>query len=758
MEQLKDYDLFISRQVYYNPDNGFAVYRFLTETQLFDWQVATESFQKDWFTSDVKTMYEGTLSGNVGYLDIGVKYKVRATEAYVERYNTQQLKATSCVSIKPSTVEEQYTYLRSIISPTQAKQLLEVYPNIVEQIMTDNSFEPEYSKLKGIKHATFNKIKDKVINNYVLSEILIMLAPFNINNSTVQRLVKASGSASKLRDQLSYNPYLLTEYRGFGFASVDKIALQMNPKLIDSRFRLESFLKFYFTKIANDDGSCWISEEEFRNVVRANIPECKEEYNKLKEECIAGTEANDPTVLLRIKDNTVGLLKVYNMEKEIIERIHEIQDGISMVNYHPTLADCDDAIRLTNQQNGYSLTDMQCQSVRSLVTNNVNLIVGNAGTGKSSSIRAITNLYKDKTIVMCALSAKAAQRMREVTGLDAKTIHRTLGWNENGFSFNQDNKLDCDIVIIDEASMINVPLFLNLIRAIDKRTKLVIVYDNAQLPPIGMGNIASDLMNDKYLALHRLDKIHRQAQKSGILTDANAVRMGIFPIESFDDATTGELQDMHYYFFEEGDNQMTYTSICQKAIKLFKEALKDNDVNDVIIISPFRQNGINSTNTLNGILQDIVLPKAETVELLGRKFKRGAKIIQRKNNQAKDVVNGEIGYIDTFVYENGKVKEVIVRYDDNKYVKYSVLDTEQFDLAYALTVHSYQGSECKHVIICIDNSMMIMLDNCLLYTAITRAKQSCHIVAQPKAFIHCVTTNKAMARNTYSSVIIHDSK
>lgn len=579
-----------------------------------------------------------------------------------------------------------------------------------------------------------------------------MLEPFNINNGTVERLIKAAGSTLKLKEELTNNPYTLTEYQGFGFISVDKIVLAMKPELISSRFRLISFVKYYLSKRANDDGCTWITEEEFKNAVRANIPETKQEYKLLKQECIDGTANGDSNVLLHISDGRVGLKKVYDMEYELITRLHELQDYSTAEQFSPE--DCRAAVELTNKQNGYELTDKQISAIYGLRTNNVELIVGNAGTGKSSSIKGVTNLYANKEIAMCALSAKAAQRMREVTGLEAKTIHRLLKWKDEKFAYNNDNKLPYDIIIVDEASMINASLFLHLVRAIAKGTKLVIVFDNAQLPPIGMGNIAADLLNDSFLPLYKLDKIHRQAQQSGILTDGNTIRTGVFPIDSFDNVTTGELQDMHYIFIEEGDNQLTYQQIQDTVIRLFKEKLRSNDIDDITVISPFRKNGINSTNTLNALLQEIVLPNAEEIELYGRKFKVGAKVIQKKNNSEKDVVNGEIGYLDTIIKSKDKPTGVVIQYDGGKYVSYNLKETEQFDLAYALTVHSFQGSECKNIIICLDNSMMIMLDNCLLYTAITRAKKDCCIVAQPKAFVRCVETNKSISRNTYASLII----
>jgi len=366
-------------------------------------------------------------------------------------------------------------------------------------------------------------------------------------------------------------------------------------------------------------------------------------------------------------------------------------------------------------------------------------------------------MYAHYDISLTALSAKAARRMTEVTGADATTIHRLLESDEGGFKKSENNPLYQKLVIIDEASMINSSLFLAVLNAVELGSKVVIVFDFAQLSPIGIGNVATDLLTSK-LPIHSFTKIHRQAEKSGILVDANKIRVGESPITEFEETIiSGELEDMEYHFREQATNNATYEQFNDLTLKIFTKLLRENiNIDDISVIVPRKQSVMNSVNFLNKKMQEIAITdKVPHMDMGDKRFKLEAKIIQKMNDYNKDVVNGEIGYITQILPPSkDNTYDFIVDFGERKRVKYTLKELEQIDLAYAITVHSSQGSQYKYVIVVLDMSHLMLLDTCLFYTAITRASEKCYCIAQPKAFIHALSNSKAEERQTFLPELI----
>lgn len=378
----------------------------------------------------------------------------------------------------------------------------------------------------------------------------------------------------------------------------------------------------------------------------------------------------------------------------------------------------------------------------------VSVISGKAGTGKTSIAKAIFRIYKNKnfSISACALSAKAAQRIAEATGYAASTIHRTLesqGLNE--FIYNYDNPLKVDVVFLDEASMVNAKLFYDLLCAIGTRTRLIISGDHRQLPPIGYGNIFSDILGrDDVFNSMQLTKPMRQAEVSGILSDANLICDNVNPIQSPDlKIVHGELNDMYYMFRE---NREALRNI---AVNTYIKSIEADGIDEVVIATPRREESINSALEINKIIQDKLLDKEKIYIDKGYvKYKLGAKVIQTVNDYEKNVFNGEIGYITNISdkYQGNKKTEYCTITFKNldgtdKLIEYTKGELKQISLAYALTVHKLQGSGYKTVIGIIDNTCYTLLDNCMLYTMITRAKKRCLLLAEPSAFLKCIRTN-----------------
>ena len=366
-------------------------------------------------------------------------------------------------------------------------------------------------------------------------------------------------------------------------------------------------------------------------------------------------------------------------------------------------------------------------------------ITGNCG--KSTVLRAITEIYKNYSIACCALSAKAAQRIVETTGHEAMTIHRLLQFNPNmGWGFNANNPLPYDVIILDEASMVNIPLFKALLSAVQLGSKVILCGDDGQLPPIGYGNLFHDLLEYNQFHSFKLQQIHRQAAKSGIITDAAKIRNNENPLDKpATKVVTGELQDMTYMF---RDNREGMRNL---AIKLFLKAAEQDGVDNTIIITPCKQDRINSTFEINKIIQDKLLPNPETSIKFGNKeFRVGDKIMQTVNDYEMNVMNGETGYVTSIVDNN----TMMVQFDNKSEIVYSRDNFKNIELAYAMTIHKCQGSGYKNVICIIDNTHYKLLDSCLLYTGLTRAIKKCLLIAEPSAFRQCIR-NKASDRNTW---------
>ena len=416
----------------------------------------------------------------------------------------------------------------------------------------------------------------------------------------------------------------------------------------------------------------------------------------------------------------------------------------------------DKAIKHAEEEQGFDYVVEQLDTIHKSLHRTVSLITGKAGTGKTSIMRAIVKAYMENNYMMTAsaLSAMAAQRITEATEFPAMTIHRTLGCQGlNDFTYNKDNHLITDVVFLDEGSMVNASLFLHWLEAIGDNTRIIISGDHKQLPPIGFGNVFSDLieMFDESV-VSKLVKPMRQAEKSGILVDANKIRENINPIsEKLQPRIIhGELQDMYYMF------RTNRQSLFNIAIKTFIKSVESDGIDNVVIAVPRRKDCLNSTNEINKVIQNELLGDVlESIEGFDTTFKLGAKVMQTVNDYDKNVFNGEIGYV-TKISEryDGKKKEEYceVTYTDifgkDKIIEYTKKELAALDLAYAMTVHKLQGAGRKTVIGIIDNTHHQLLDNCMLYTLLTRAKKRCLLLAEPEAFLQCIRTSHNN-RNTW---------
>lgn len=725
----------------------------------------------------------GTLVGNMQKLEYGVDYNVVA-EIVIDKKYGYQYRAKSVTSEIPKTIDQQQVFLKSIATEKQAKSLLSSYPNAVEMIM--NNEEIDLSKVNGIKEKTFEKIRKKVMDNYVIQDILVLLMPLGVTYKTVVNMLDIENNAVLLKKKIIENPYILTKVRGLGFKKVDSIALKLSPELKVSRERTVAFLEYKLKEIASSSGDTWVSKTALTKEVSNNIYQCMEIYRELMEE-----NENDPNLLF-IDGKMIGLKKFFKTEENILKHLYYLNSCESIFE-KPTNVEIESSIRQTESQQGFEFTDEQRKAIINSVDNNVIIITSPAGGGKTSVVKGIVNLlnqmkltdkateenmykiddeelennrivygdewikneelfshYKSRSSVsQVALSACAAKRIKQVTSLDSATIHRTLGYDGGGFAHNKDFRLNLDINVIDEMSMVNIGLLWSYIQSIKHGSKLIMVFDFAQLPAIGAGDMARDILNSD-LCINKFTKVHRQGQKSGILMDANKIRVGKNPIDELKPKiTNGELKDMHYVFSND------VSKLESVAIKRFVSASSEIGIENVILTTPKKKNGKISCVHLNNKIQNIIIPDPDTKFIMQKKygmdikFKLGAKIINRENDYSRNVFNGDIGYIED-VDLNYKTFTVFFK-DMNMRITYKFEEISAFDLAYCLSIHSMQGSQAHTVICVFDNSAYIMLNRKILYTALTRAEKRCLAVCQPKAFKACIDDANNRERRTWAN-------
>jgi exodeoxyribonuclease V alpha subunit len=398
------------------------------------------------------------------------------------------------------------------------------------------------------------------------------------------------------------------------------------------------------------------------------------------------------------------------------------------------------AIQYAEEKLSIQLASNQKLAVANSLSEKIHIITGGPGTGKSTITKVILQILGalTKEVLLAAPTGRAAKRMAEITKREAKTIHSLLefDFSINGFRRNRDNALECELIIVDEASMIDTVLMYNLLKAIPDSARVIFVGDIDQLPSVGAGNVLMDLIDSDRIPVTKLTEIFRQAAHSKIITNAHKINAGQFPDISNDKA--GD-----FFFIEEEDTQKMGELIADLVQNRLPKAYKFDSIKDIQVLSPMNRSIIGNRN-LNQILQKKLNPSYEPLIKAGRTFHDRDKVMQIQNNYDKDVFNGDVGRI-----EKIDRSEQIVWVDfDNRRIEYDFADLDQLVLAYSCSIHKYQGSECPCVIVPIHTSHYMMLYRNLVYTGITRGKKMVIMVGSKKALYMSVKNDKVAKRFT----------
>ena len=755
----------ISKELFYDDEKKWGVYSFTTTEKIYSEALSPNKYGNVMF---------GTVTGNIQPLEEGQKYIMELTEEYNRRYDKMQFKAENIYSEIPKTISQKRDFLSSILTKLQTDTLLENYPNIIS--MAINNDEIDVSVLHNISEKTIEDMKNKIIASYGLSDLIEFFKPYGVSFKQIQKMSSLNSNTTLLKESILENPYILTKVKGIGFKVTDEIAMKIKPELKHSEERVYALLDFVLDREANGDGHTWLSKNEMLLYGNSLVPEC---IDILKDVL---SRSHDESGFLHIDGDRIGRMSDYNTEKKIYEQLERINSGETCIDL-PTDEQVNSMMVEIEEEQGFELSVEQKATLHALSnTGNVVIVSGQSGSGKTTVVNSISTILektqrengkKPLVVSQMALSAKASMRLVEITDRHSTTIHKFLYELEkvekaqSDINFENTEEIQdaimevqkvatSDVIIIDEFSMVNIYITLRVLKMVKEGAVVVFVFDYAQLPSIGAGAVSYDILEYSHYNKSKYTEVHRQGRKSGILMDANTIRTQENPLKTYKKSiTTGELEDMTYLFRNDKDD------INKTAIRAFVNGVKKFGVDNINIICPRKDKVLNSAKELNKEIQSLIIPKGTAPEYYDNVtktiFRLGDKVIHRKNMPELKVINGEVGTVTDISKDQNDSKPVTVTFKTNhgeKIVNYDVLALKSLQLAYALTVHSYQGSENKAIIVVLDGASNMLLDNTMLYTAITRAKERCVVVSDPNSFSKCIREHKTLIRNTWLKNIL----
>lgn len=746
-EKQYEFSARIERVRFYNEENNYAILEFSTQENLPDCKYIP------------LVGHVGVLVGNcipVAEMD---QVKVVAKQVENQKWGTQY----QIISLKgevPTSKDQVLIFLKNFTSEDRANILYEIYPNIIDLVKQNSEFEPNYKLLKGIGATVWGKIREKIIDNYCYSDLIELLSPIGVTLTTIKKIANGNKNIALLRKQIIENPYILCKFKGLGFRKVDGYALKLNENLRYSTERATEGIKYILNDYANNEGHCYVNNQEFLKMYNSLIPQGQKALKQIlieQKKYTDNEDFNNKEFWLYVKNNKIGLLKYYNIEKSVFTNLCRLNN--SKNNWKIPYKTFFQRLDIVEKKQGFKLDEVQLEAVRSVAEHNVTIIAGKAGAGKSSILRAVLEVYKDHTIAMCALSAKAAKRMREASGFqEAKTIHRLLGLLEKeddpNNDFNETGKLNVELLIIDEVSMVNSSLLNMCLKACPDGTKIVLVGDKAQLPSIGVGRVLGDLLEYPVFNVHMLSKIYRQSEDSFISLHANIIRDGILPFD-INKSMLSFGKDSKYIFKSESED------ILNAILKIYIGFINRGvSFEDIAIVIPRKENTTISCRKVNETIMGILLKdEIRKIQVMDKEFKVGCRVLNKVNDYKKSVLNGDTGTVTKIIYKttnNGSSypSGAMIQFDDGDEVEFTKAEMQNLELGYAITCHSSQGSQYKIGIIALDFGSYSMLSSNLIYTAITRAKDNLIVIAEPRAFSKAVTNVTENERKTFLSCFL----
>lgn len=692
----------VERITYQNPENGYSVLK-----------VKVKGY------NDLVT-----LVGNLLEVPVGSVLLCRG-EWKVDKCYGSQFVAATWEETMPATVYGIEKYLGSGlvkgIGPRFARAIVQRFGTETIDII-ETEIERLY-EVPNIGRKRVAKIRESWEKQKDIKNVMLFLQGYGVSTAYAAKIYREYGKESI--DKVRENPYRLADdIWGIGFKTADGIAAKMGYEKEDPR-RCRSGILYTLGQLS-DEGHVYAGEEQLVKTA-GQLLEAGE--TAIRDTLAGMLQAED----LILDKDAIYLPPFYHAECGTSRRLRDLAESTGRSLFDGLF----DPSSLT-AETGIEYDEVQLAAIRQAVTSKVMVLTGGPGTGKTTTTQGIIAALKKAglRVLLAAPTGRAAKRMSEATGMEAKTIHRLLEYNpQDGYKRNDENPLEGDALIVDECSMIDILLMNNLLKAVPVGMRLVFVGDIDQLPSVGAGNVLRDIIDSQRIPVVRLVRIFRQAQKSRIVMNAHTINQGRFP-----DTSNG--RDTDFFFMREDDPERAAETIVRLVKERLPRAYRESP-DRIQVLTPMQRGVVGAAN-LNLLLQQALNPSGPSLNRGGYTYRQGDRVMQQRNNYDKDVFNGDLGYIREVDTEERTLKVDF----DGKWVEYDVTELDELTLAYATTIHKAQGSEYPIVVMPVLMTHFVMLQRNLIYTGITRAKKICVLLGAAKALAYAVRNVSVLKRNT----------
>ena len=672
-------------------------------------------------------------------------------------------------------IEDQKKFLSFALTDHQIETVFATLENPM-QVIRDRDVAT-LRKVRGVGPKTAEKIIKKYFDNEEYALAAVGLDKYGLTEGAIKKIVEAFKTPEAAIKAIEENPYVLIEkVRGYGWNKADKAARNAGLAVNDPR-RARAYACYYLDERGESVGDSWAIIDDVLSATQAMCAPMSDETVVAAVKAMIWTKDNpDGELYYEPETRRISLVDNYNIEKELADHFHRLMKGDPYVKF--THEEIEQYIKHAEQDVGFEYTDEQKQAIYTMIDNPISILTGPGGVGKTYCTNAVYKIFESKglKIATCALSGRASSKLTEITHKSGQTIHKLLGATSSSkFSYNAETQLPIDVLIIDECTLIGAQIFLYLLRAVKTGTRVIMLGDTRQLEPIGLGNVFADLLKTQKIPITVLTKIHRQAAASGIITESLKVSNGeqLFDSAWAGQEIRGELKDFKLDIVH--DNALVYTDLMNEFKLLLNSGVPSNDIQ---ILVPLKDRGNVCCKTLNAQVQSIVNPKTYPNQVEVRSVPdrseedgspipgTGTPIILKPNdriiimqNTYKGITNHEHEDVAVFNGNVGYIKEIAEKYmwvhlTEQGDVKIPQKHWGIIALGYAITVHKKQGDSSPYVIFALDSSAYTLLSKELIYTAITRARKYCTVVATNSVFRKAVTISRVRIKQTWLQFLL----